>query len=150
MNKQEINLHELLMTELMRTSTLLEHSFTNLFNNYELTGSQYNILRILNGVAGKTITAGTVKERMINPKSDATRLIDKLVQKKLVSRTITSKNRREINVGITKSGIDLIDSIDVELKERLISFNDSILSHEEKAFFIEYLSKLKAQIKSAS
>lgn len=150
MNKQDINLHEILLTEIMRTSNLLEHGFTNLFNKYELTSSQYNILRILNGVEGKTITAGTIKERMINPKSDATRLIDRLVQKKLVTRNVSLKNRRQINVGITQSGISLIQRIDADLKEKLSAFNDSVLSQDEKTFFIEYLSKLKAQIKSTN
>jgi len=149
-NKQDINLHEILLTEIMRTSNLLEHGFTNLFNKYELTSSQYNILRILNGVEGKTITAGTIKERMINPKSDATRLIDRLVQKKLVTRNVSLKNRRQINVGITQSGISLIQRIDADLKEKLSAFNDSVLSQDEKTFFIEYLSKLKAQIKSTN
>jgi len=148
-NKQDIGLHEILLTEIMRTSSMLEHGFTNLFHNYALTASQYNILRILNGLDGKTITAGTVKERMINPKSDATRLIDRLVQKKLVSRTISPENRRQINVGITKNGVNLIKQIDTELKEKLNAFNTSLLSTEEKTFFIVYLGKLKEEIKNA-
>ena len=86
--------HELLLVEIMRTSHLLHQPIGPVFKRFDLTQSQYNILRILRGAAPESLTAGTIKERMVNPKSDVTRLMDRLVAKGLISRQLKKRQSK--------------------------------------------------------
>jgi DNA-binding MarR family transcriptional regulator len=56
------------------------------FEKYNVTQQQFNILRILRGQYPKPATVNLLKERMIDKMSDASRIVDRLVQKGLVSR----------------------------------------------------------------
>ena len=59
------------------------HSLENeFFRPYGISPQQYNILRILRG-AGEAIKVQVIKDRMIDRAPNATRLMDKLCDKKL-------------------------------------------------------------------
>ncbi len=53
-----------------------------------------------------------LKERMLDRQCDASRLVERLVQKGLVSRTPCPNDRRKVNVLITPKGLDLLKTID--------------------------------------
>ena len=65
------------------TSRVIEMA-TSVFKDFNLTNQQYNVLRILRGQKGKPANLSTLQERMIDRNSNTTRLVDKLIQKKLV------------------------------------------------------------------
>ncbi|RJP65368.1 MAG: MarR family transcriptional regulator, partial [Ignavibacteriales bacterium] len=73
---------------------------------------QFNILRILRGQHPKPATIKLLKERMIDKMSDASRIVEKLRTKQLVDRQICKNNRRNVDVYITQSGLDLLNNID--------------------------------------
>ena len=50
---------------------------------------------------------------MIDKSSNATRIVDKLVQKKLASRTIDKNDRRLVNIKISDKGIQLLETIEI-------------------------------------
>ena len=50
---------------------------------------------------------------MIHKMSNTTRLIDKLIDKKLVSRKVCRDNRRKIEISITQEGLDLLSQLDI-------------------------------------
>src|SRR5438105_877456 len=82
---------------LMRTAAWLGAEGERLFREEGLCGTHYNILRILagekaGGVDG--LPALEVRERLITPVPDITRLVDKLVARRLVRRVRTEKDRR--------------------------------------------------------
>ncbi|MFN3561658.1 MAG: MarR family winged helix-turn-helix transcriptional regulator [Chloroherpetonaceae bacterium] len=81
-------------------------------NGTDITLQQYNILRILRGQYPNPATIVLLKERMLDRECDASRLVDRLVQKALVSRTICSHDRRKVNVLITQKGLALLKLID--------------------------------------
>ncbi|MFN8281903.1 MAG: MarR family transcriptional regulator [Chitinophagales bacterium] len=99
------------------TSNWLEGNFYKLFKNYGLSNQQYNVLRILRGQHPKPVMLNQITERMIDKMSNATRLVEKLKQKELVTREINQKNRRQVDINITEKGLELLLELDKLIKE---------------------------------
>ncbi|MDA3860705.1 MAG: MarR family transcriptional regulator [Melioribacteraceae bacterium] len=84
---------------------------------FGITTSQYNILRILRGQHPNTAPISLLKERMLDKMSDASRLVERLRTKGLLSRKICIEDRRRVNVLISKKGLDLLAKLDEYDKE---------------------------------
>jgi DNA-binding MarR family transcriptional regulator len=84
---------------------------TELFKSFDISPQQYNILRILRGAA-KPMQVQTVKDRMIERAPNATRLMDKLCDKKLINRVRCEEDRRVVFVEITDTGLQILKQID--------------------------------------
>ncbi len=111
------------------------------FEKYNLTNQQFNILRILRGQYPKPATVNLLKERMIDKMSDASRIVDRLVQKELVSRCTNVKDRRAVDVRISEKGLDILKQMDAEFK-----IKDLLKSHltvEEAETLSNLLDKLR-------
>ena len=98
---------------LFYTSGWLENEMARLFKQHGLSMQQYNVLRILRGQHPKAVMLSQITERMIDKMSNATRLVEKLKQKNLVTREINAKSRRQVDIHITESGLDILAKIDV-------------------------------------
>ncbi len=81
------------------------------FKPYGISPQQYNILRILRGATEKT-KVQVVKDRMIERAPNATRLMDKLLEKNLITRSRCNEDRRVVYVKITEEGLLLLEKID--------------------------------------
>lgn len=134
-----------IITETMKLGRRLQEVINDSLKPYQLSMQQFNILRILRGQKEKPANLSTIQERMIAPMSNTTRLIDKLLDKKLVHRQTCPHNRRKIEVSITDNGLSLLKKLDpiVVAKEKEIT---SILTSEEKNQFSLLLKKF-AEIK---
>ncbi len=119
------------------TANWLESVGNELLKKYQITIQQYNILRILRG-AGEAITVQTVKERMIERSPNTTRLMDKLIAKKLIDRTRCENDRRVVYVKINKNGLSLLNKIPIENYEKHLD----ILTEEEIQTINQILFKL--------
>ena len=84
------------------------------FKPFGISPQQFNILRILRG-ADQAVKVQVVKERMIERAPNATRLMDKLCDKKLIERVRCEDDRRVVFVEINKKGLALLKKIDAEL-----------------------------------
>ena len=82
------------------------------FRDFDVTLPQYNILRILRGQHPKPATVNLLIERMLDKTSNASRIVDKLVLKKYVTRTVCPSNRRAVDIRITEAGLELLHSMD--------------------------------------
>jgi DNA-binding MarR family transcriptional regulator len=85
---------------------------SKLFSRHSITNSQFNILRILRGQYPQPATVNILKERMLDKMCDASRLVERLRLKGLVKRELSSSNRRQVDVIITRKGLDLLAEID--------------------------------------
>ena len=83
-----------------------------LFKPYGLTMPQFNVLRILRGRHPQPATVALLIERMLDKNSNASRIVDKLEDKKLVTRTVCPANRRAVDIRITEAGLRLLRQID--------------------------------------
>jgi DNA-binding MarR family transcriptional regulator len=111
------------------------------FEKYNLTNQQFNILRILRGQYPKPATVNLLKERMIDKMSDASRIVDRLVQKELVSRCTNNKDRRAVDVRISEKGLGILAKMDVEFKTK--DLLNTTLTPEEAATLSDLLDKLR-------
>lgn len=96
----------------MYTQNVIVDKFNEILKPYDLSGEQYNVLRILRGQKGNPANMCLIQERMIAKNSNTTRLIDKLLLKELVTREVCPENRRKIEVLITQKGLDLLKELD--------------------------------------
>lgn len=81
-------------------------------DKYHITLQQFNILRILRGQHPKPATINLLKERMLDKMSDASRIVDRLVQKGLVTRETNQKDRRAVDIMISEEGLEILRKID--------------------------------------
>lgn len=112
-----------------------------LFVKYDITGNQYNILRILRGQHPNPVTVNLLKERMVDKMSDASRLVERLRVKGYVKRDLCPKDRRRVDVSITQKGLDILAEID-KLNDQYDSFFKNLNDDESKAIN-ELLDKMR-------
>jgi DNA-binding MarR family transcriptional regulator len=111
------------------------------FEKYNLTNQQFNILRILRGQYPKPATVNLLKERMIDKMSDASRIVDRLVQKELLTRCTNNKDRRAVDIRISEKGLEILAKMDAEFKTK--DFLKNNLTNEEAGQLSDLLDKLR-------
>ena len=118
-----------------------------MFKTHGISLPQFNVLRILRGRQGEAANLSTIQEQMIHKMSNTTRLIDKLIEGGYVNRFVCEKNRRKIEIFITKKGLELLNNLDKQLqtKEQFL-LND--LDNNEKEELMQLLSKVQTSIAS--
>ena len=84
---------------------------------FGITPQQYNVLRILKGQHPKAISTSVIRERMLDKMSDVSRMIDRLVQKELVVRTICETDRRLVDLVISQKGMELLLEIEKQIQD---------------------------------
>jgi DNA-binding MarR family transcriptional regulator len=106
-----------IVLNIMVTQNVVIEKFNEVLKPYDLSGEQYNVLRILRGQKGNPANMCVIQERMIAKNSNTTRLIDKLLLKELVTREVCPENRRKIEVLITEKGLHLLEELDPKVLE---------------------------------
>ena len=132
---------ERLVINLVYTSGWLSSEQNRFFKRFGISSQQYNVLRILRGQFPNPASVGLIQERMLDKMSNASRLIEKLKQKKLVKRSECSKDRRQVDVLITDDGLKLLEDID-KLNDEMHSICNT-LNQTEKKKLNELLDKLR-------
>jgi DNA-binding MarR family transcriptional regulator len=123
------------------TEGWLNNSLRCHFEKYNLTNQQFNILRILRGQYPKPATVNMLKERMIDKMSDASRIVDRLVQKEMITRCTNNKDRRAVDIRISEKGLETLATMDAEFKTR--DFLKDNLTNEEAGQLSDLLDKLR-------
>jgi len=107
------------------TQNVIGDKFNEILKQYDISGEQYNVLRILRGQKGSPANMSVIQERMLAKNSNTTRLIDKLLLKDLVTREVCPANRRKIEILITQKGLDLLLALEPKVNnhEQLFAAN---------------------------
>jgi MarR family transcriptional regulator, organic hydroperoxide resistance regulator len=125
------NFEDEVLLNLRRTADVLEREVVLTLKPYELTPSQYNVLRILRGAGASGLMCSEIGERMVTRDSDITRLLERLQKRSLITRQRDVKDRRIINTCITDEGLKLLAELDVPMEEsskkRLSHFSREML-----------------------
>ena len=82
------------------------------FKPYDITMQQFNILRILRGQMPNPCTINLLKERMLDKMCDASRMVDRLLQKGFIERCVNKKDRRAVDIKISTEGLALLAKFD--------------------------------------
>jgi DNA-binding MarR family transcriptional regulator len=101
---------------LIYTYNWMNEKMKKMLDKEEVTGQQYNILRILRG-AGKPISTLQIRERMLDKMSDTSRIVDRLILKGLAKKTTCPNDKRLVDVSITSKGKTLLEKIDLHEKD---------------------------------
>ena len=102
-----------------RTAEVLGQALGEFLKDYQLSHTQYNVLRILRGAGDDGATCSGIAERMITRDPDITRLLDRLEGRGLVARERSREDRRVVVTTITGTGLDLLASLDEPLRNFL-------------------------------
>ncbi|UYZ60997.1 MarR family winged helix-turn-helix transcriptional regulator [Hymenobacter latericus] len=124
------------------TAGWLQQRLAAAFKPYGITLPQYNVLRILRGQHPKPATVNLLIERMLDKTSNASRIVDKLEAKGLVTRQVCPSNRRAVDIRITEAGLDLLQRTE-DLANAQHSGLEN-LSAEEAAQLSDLLDKIRS------
>ncbi|HEV3412297.1 MAG TPA: MarR family transcriptional regulator, partial [Puia sp.] len=78
---------------ILYTNNWLSEKISIIFDKWDITPRQFNILRILRG-EGKPLSTLQIRQRMLDKMSDTSRIVDRLVRKGLVRKTPNAADRR--------------------------------------------------------
>lgn len=101
------NAYQKVIVNLIYTQNWVTGQLQQHLKPYGITMKQYNVLRILKG-AGKPITTSTIRERLLDKMSDASRMVERLHQRGLVVRTTCPTDKRLVDVSLSKEGEQLL------------------------------------------
>lgn len=99
------------MINLICTHNWVMEKFKTHLDRFNLTSQQFNIMRILRS-AGIPLSTMQIRERMLDKMSDTSRIVDRLVTKDLVKKTVNDRDKRLVDVVITDKGLDLLAELD--------------------------------------
>src|SRR6187431_1004916 len=129
-SKVDYTMSTRVVLNLMYTQNVITDSFNEVIKGYDISGEQYNVLRILRGQKGCPANMCIIQERMLARTSNTTRLVDKLLLKDLVTRNVCPENRRKIEVLITKKGLDLLTELDPKVQQHVEFFSNNLTEEE--------------------
>ena len=130
---------------LVRTSGDSEERIVELLKAVDMTPQQYNVLRILRGAGEEGLPTLAVAERMVERTPGITRLINRMVRRKWVTRQRCTDDRRRIWCRITESGLELLLVLD-EPVSRVTSLIGEALEPYEIYTLIGYLDRVRARM----
>lgn len=116
------NIHQKAAINIVYTNNWLTERFRSFLAEENLTNQQFNVLRILRGSRPEPLSTLKIRERMLDKMSDTSRIVDRLVIKKLVKKTTCATDKRLVDISIRDEGLQLLakmdqkDSIDVHLR----------------------------------
>lgn len=128
---------------LLRTAAIIDHALDEALRPFGLTGTQFNVLRILRGAAETGLCGREVGERMINRVPDVPRLLDRLERSGLISRVRDPGDRRHVVARITPAGIELLDRIGNGSNSILDRFNR--LSEDQLKSLIQAMDAIREE-----
>src|ERR1051325_8322092 len=102
---------------LLSTADRIKSAFEAVCAPFDLTGQQYNLLRILRGAEPEGLPTLTIADRVIERTPGITRMIDRLEAKGLVGREVRPQDRRCVYCRITKKGLKLLELLDEPVHE---------------------------------
>ena len=99
------------LLNIVRTADVLLQSLTLLMKPYQISPTQYNVLRILRGAGDQGVSCKEIAARLVARDPDITRLMDRLEQRGLIVRDRAKEDRRIVTHRLTPAGLDLMTEL---------------------------------------
>lgn len=112
------------------TSSFVRGLYEEVFDGADLTLTQYNVLRILNGAYPDGYCRADVTRRMLDRAPDLTRLIDRLVKRGLVQRLKSPTDGRQSVARITPRGRHLLQLMHPKVRAVEKAFSNRLTEAE--------------------
>ena len=127
-----------LVVESMRMGQFISDEISCALHPFGLSIQQFNVLRILRGCHKKHVSLQYISSRMIHKTSNTTRIVDRLLEKKLVDRKPCLENRRKVDISITRKGLSLLTTIDPVINEKENEVASRLTTEELTALLNNY------------
>jgi len=124
------------------TANYINDEIASVLKPFDISIQQFNVLRILRGQKGKPANLSTIQERMVSKMSNTTRLVDKLINKQLVERTICEHNRRKVDIVITDYGKSFLTTVNQAVDEKENELTTK-LEQQELKYINQKLDKIR-------
>lgn len=141
-SKPFASVEEEAMLNLARTHEFAQQRMSEFFKQFQLTATQYNILRILRGAGKDGISCSEAAARMVTADSDITRLLDRMEVRGLIARERSREDRRVVMSRITAEGLDLLRTIDKPLAAFMKAMAGPV-GQEKLRLLIEILESIR-------
>ena len=139
----DIEENKTMYTHLIAIVDLVNERQKKVLHTFDVTHSQFNILRILKGAAPSALSLKEVQKRMVFGNPDITRLISRLEQKGWVIRPANSMDLRKIDIQLSKEGVALLDQLSPEMESTIFNFFTDIVSRDEAMRMNEVLHRMR-------
>lgn len=116
---------------LIYTTNELNFEFLCYLREHGLTSQQYNVLKLLRGFGDLPRSIDFLRNRMLDKKSDMSRIIDRLYAQQLVDRAESKSDRRQKEITISAKGMALLDQLD-DCEKRTDTLLRNITADEAK------------------
>ncbi|WP_316793998.1 MarR family winged helix-turn-helix transcriptional regulator [Pedobacter frigoris] len=107
--------HQQAVVNVIFTCNWCNDKFKQAMMPYNVTTQQFNVLRILRGQYPKPSTINLLKARILDKMCDASRIVDRLVQKELVVKKSNPVDKRAVDILISEKGLELLKQMDQEV-----------------------------------
>jgi DNA-binding MarR family transcriptional regulator len=134
------NEYQKAILNILYTNNWLSEKIAIIFDEWDITPRQFNILRILRG-EGKPLSTLQIRQRMLDKMSDTSRLVDRLMVKGLALKKTAKSDKRLVDVTITKKGLSLLAKLDKRSGEMEAIL--AALSEKECKILNKLLDKLR-------
>src|SRR5207245_8580237 len=112
-----VPLEDRLFVALLKTADTLGQEAEQFLKAAGLTGTQYNVLRILRGAEPEGLPCRGIGDRMISHDPDMTRLLDRMEKRGLITRERQTDDRRVVKTRITPQALSLLKTLDQPVHE---------------------------------
>jgi len=119
----------------------LSYNISKEMKAFGITRQQYEVLGILNNNSDQPINLNMVKSYLRENVPDISRIVQRLVEKRLINRTRQANDKRNSAISINKTGLDLIEQIEPIIKEKMNEFFGVLTSEE-----LEELSRIITKV----
>jgi DNA-binding MarR family transcriptional regulator len=110
---------------LARTADCLQRAMQRSTRRWNITATQYNVLRILRGAHPAGLSCSVIGDRMITAEPDITRLLSRLKTLKFIRQERDKRDRRVLLTFICPAGLALLG----EMEETVSQFPLQMLGH---------------------
>ncbi len=133
------SLEEEALLNLIRTAEALQQRTGEALKAFEISSTQYNVLRILRGAGAAGLPCSQIGERMVTADPDITRLLDRLEKRGLIERERSLEDRRMVITRIARKGLDFLAGTDEPIQQSL----KKNLGHLGKAKLQQLIDRLE-------
>ena len=106
------NPEQAVFLQIQRTAEQLMDDLAQLLKGFDLSPTQYNVLRILRAAGPQGLATGQIARKMITREPDMTRLLDRLEARGLIERSRGKDDRRVVQGRITDAGRRVLAPLD--------------------------------------
>jgi DNA-binding MarR family transcriptional regulator len=117
-----------ILSNLHYTHFYLMDKYRKILGSYNLTFTQSNILGIIVHAYPKGLSLEQIKEMVLEPNSDVSRTVVRLMSKKFVEKSPDPHNRRKVCIKATDAGLKMVRKMAADRRFQAFTKNLSLAS----------------------